>query len=84
MDYDFMTLFLNAYQITSQVMFPILVFILILLIKDLNRYGKVSEQIKLKLNDLIESIESTGFRKNANEKEFAFIERYLNKLASKD
>ena len=79
MDYDFMALFLNAYQITSQVMFPILVFILILLIRDLNRYGKVSEQIKLKLNNLSESIESTGFKKNANEKDFSYIERYLSK-----
>jgi len=45
----------------------------------LNRYGKVSEKIKLKLNDLSESIESTGFKKNTNEKDFLYIERYLSK-----
>ena len=38
-------LFINAYTTTSLVMFPILVFIVILLIRDLGKYSKLSEKI---------------------------------------
>jgi hypothetical protein len=37
-------LFINAYTITALVMFPILVFIVILLIRDLGKYSKLSEK----------------------------------------
>ena len=40
-------LFINAYTTTSLVMFPILVFIVILLIRDLGKYSKLSEKIKV-------------------------------------
>ena len=36
---------LEAYTTTALVMFPILVFIIILLVKDLGRYSKLSEKI---------------------------------------
>ena len=45
MDQTFLELFVNAYTITSQIMFPVLTFILVLLILDLNKYGKTSSKI---------------------------------------
>ena len=72
-------LFLSAYSTTSQVMFPILVFILILLIRDLAKYTKISEKIRKRLDDLSERIEDTGFKRNSNENVLIFIERYLKK-----
>ena len=39
-------LFFSAYSTTSQVMFPILVLIIILLIRDLAKYSKISEKIQ--------------------------------------
>ena len=72
-------LFLSAYSTTSQVMFPILVFIIILLIRDLAKYTKISEKIRKRLDDISERIEDTGFKRNSNENVLKFIERYLKK-----
>tara|TARA_X000000368_G_C23019598_1_gene707351 strand:+ start:1394 stop:1636 length:243 start_codon:yes stop_codon:yes gene_type:complete len=72
-------LFLSAYSTTSQVMFPILVFIIILLIRDLAKYTKISEKIRKRLDDISERIEDTGFKRNSNENVLIFIERYLKK-----
>jgi hypothetical protein len=44
-------LFVSAYATTSLVMFPILVFIVVLLIRDLGKYSKISLKI-LKKRDL--------------------------------
>jgi uncharacterized protein Smg (DUF494 family) len=60
-------------------MFPILVFIIILLIRDLAKYTKISEKIRKRLDDLSERIEDTGFKRNSNENVLKFIERYLKK-----
>ena len=57
-------LFLNAYSVTSLVMFPILVFIVILLIIDLGKYSKLSEKINKILENLSEDIEEKGFKKD--------------------
>tara|TARA_B100000035_G_scaffold78941_1_gene65982 strand:+ start:3878 stop:4120 length:243 start_codon:yes stop_codon:yes gene_type:complete len=72
-------LFLSAYSTTSQVMFPILVFIIILLIRDLAKYTKISEKIRKRLEDISERIEDTGFKRNSNENVLIYIERYLKK-----
>ena len=45
MSQDFINLLYNNYTVTSQVMFPIVVFLLILLIRDLSKYSKISERI---------------------------------------
>ena len=76
-------LFFSAYSTTSQVMFPILVLIVILLIKDLAKYAKISEKIHKKLKNISESIEDTGYLKKPKENILVFIERYLKKI-SKD
>ena len=60
-------------------MFPILVFIIILLIRDLAKYTKISEKIRKRLYDISERIEDTGFKRNSNENVLIFIERYLKK-----
>jgi hypothetical protein len=60
-------------------MFPILVFIIILLIRDLAKYTKISEKIRKRLEDISERIEDTGFKRNSNENVLIFIERYLKK-----
>ena len=72
-------LFSSAYSITSQVMFPILVFIIILLIRDLAKYSKISEKIRKKLEDLSEDIEDDGFKRKPKENVLIFIERFLKK-----
>ena len=72
-------LFFSAYSITSQVMFPILVFIIILLIRDLSKYSKISEKIRKKLEDLSEDIEDNGFKRKPKENVLIFIERFLKK-----
>ena len=72
-------LFLTAYSSTSQVMFPILVFIIILLIRDLTKYSKISDKIYKKLENISEKIEDTGFTRKPKENIFSFIERYLKK-----
>ena len=60
-------------------MFPILVFIIILLIRDLSKYSKISEKIRKKLEDLSEDIEDNGFKRKPKENVLIFIERFLTK-----
>ena len=61
-------------------MFPILVFIIILLIRDLSKYSKISEKIRKKLEDLSEDIEDNGFKRKPKENVLMFIERFLKKF----
>ena len=61
-------------------MFPILVFIIILLIRDLAKYSKISEKIRKKLEDLSENIEDNGFKRKPKENVLIFIERFLKKF----
>ncbi len=61
-------------------MFPILVFIIILLIRDLSKYSKISEKIRKKLEDLSEDIEDNGFKRKPKENVLIFIERFLKKF----
>ena len=72
-------LFINAYTITSLVMFPILVFIVILLIRDLGKYSKLSEKINNVIKDLSEDIIDKGFKKNDTESTLTHISRFINK-----
>ena len=72
-------LFINAYSITSLVMFPILVFIAILLIRDLDKYSKLSDKINKIIKDLSEDITDKGFRKNDKESTLSHISRFINK-----
>tara|TARA_Y100000389_G_C17451428_1_gene515088 strand:- start:1024 stop:1257 length:234 start_codon:yes stop_codon:yes gene_type:complete len=76
MTYD---LFLNAYTVTSLVMFPILVFIIILLIRDLGKYSKLSEKINHVVKELSEDLQDKGFNKDSNESVLKHIARYINK-----
>ena len=46
--------FIEAYTVTALVMFPILVFIAILLVRDLGKYSKLSEKIN---NLIIKTVE---------------------------
>ena len=72
-------LFIKAYTTTSLVMFPILVFIIILLIRDLGKYSKLSEKINSKIKDISEDIEDKGIKKQTNESLLSHISRYINK-----
>jgi hypothetical protein len=72
-------LFVSAYTTTSLVMFPILAFIVILLIKDLGKYSKLSEKINNLLQNLSEDIEEKGFKKDKQESLLSHISRYINK-----
>ena len=72
-------LFVNAYSVTSLVMFPILAFIVVLLIKDLGKYSKLSEKINNVLKNLSEDIEEKGFRKDKQESLLSHISRFINK-----
>ena len=54
---NFLEQFLSAYLVTSQVMFPILIVIIILLVKDFNKYGDISKKVNSKLDDLAELVE---------------------------
>ncbi len=72
-------LFIKAYTTTSLVMFPILVFIIILLIRDLGKYSKLSEKINYKIKNLSEDIEDKGIKKQINESLLSHISRYINK-----
>ena len=60
-------------------MFPILVFIMILLIRDLAKYSKISDKIHKKLENITEQIEDSGYKRKPKENIFNFIERYLKK-----
>ena len=81
---DIFDLLYSNYVITSQIMFPILIFIIILLVREFSKYSSMSNKIKNKIIDLADIIEDSGFQRKPGEKEFSFIERYLNKLNSKD
>ena len=72
-------LFVTAYTTTSLVMFPILVFIVILLIRDLGKYSKLSDKINNVLKNLSEDIEDKGFRKDKQESNLSHISRFINK-----
>ena len=72
-------LFVSAYTTTSLVMFPILVFIVILLIRDLGKYSKLSEKINNVLKNLSEDIEDKGFKKDKQESLLSHISRLMNK-----
>ena len=70
---------IEAYTVTSLVMFPILVFIIVLLIKDLGKYSKLSEKIDNIIKNLSEDLLDKGFKKNSNESVLKHISRYINK-----
>ena len=65
-------------------MFPILVFIIILLVREFSKYSSMSDKIKNRIIDLTDIIEESGFKRKPGEKEFAFVERYLKKTIFKD
>ena len=76
---NFLEQFLSAYLVTSQVMFPILIVIIILLVKDFNRYGDISKKVNSKLDDLAELVEKTGFKKDSKDNNLDYVEKYLSK-----
>ena len=59
--------FVEAYSVTALVMFPILVFIIILLVRDLGKYSKLSEKIDSILKNLSEDLSDKGFKKQPKE-----------------
>ena len=60
--------FVEAYTVTALVMFPILVFIIILLVRDLGKYSKLSEKIDTILKNLSEDLsDDKGFKKEPKE-----------------
>tara|TARA_A100001388_G_C28617726_1_gene426040 strand:- start:341 stop:574 length:234 start_codon:yes stop_codon:yes gene_type:complete len=71
--------FLEAYTVTALVMFPILVFIIILLVRDLGKYSKLSERIDSILKNLSEDLSDKGFKKEPKESVLQHISRYINK-----
>ena len=75
---NFLEQFLSAYLVTSQVMFPILIVIIILLVKDFNRYGDISKKVNSKLDDLAELVEKTGFKKDSKDNNLDYVEKYLS------
>ena len=76
---NFLEQFLSAYLVTSQVMFPILIVIIILLVKDFNKYGDISKKVNSKLDDLAELVEKTGFKKDSKDTNLDYVEKYLSK-----
>lgn len=76
---NFLEQFLSAYLVTSQVMFPILIVIIILLVKDFNKYGDISKKVNSKLDDLAELVEKTGFKKDSKDNNLDYVEKYLSK-----
>ena len=71
--------FVEAYTVTALVMFPILVFIIILLVRDLGKYSKLSERIDSILKNLSEDLSDKGFKKNPKESILQHISRSINK-----
>ena len=71
--------FLEAYTVTALVMFPILVFIIILLVRDLGKYSKLSKRIDSILKNLSEDLSDKGFKKNPKESILQHISRFINK-----
>ena len=76
---NFLEQFLSAYLVTSQVMFPILIVIIILLVKDFNKYGDISKKVNSKLDDLAELVEKTGFKKDSKDNNLDYVDKYLSK-----
>ena len=74
-----MELLVSAYTTTSLVMFPILVFIVILLIRDLGKYSRLSEKINNVLKNFSEDIEDKGFKKDKQESLLSHISRFISK-----
>ena len=72
-------LFVEAYTVTALVMFPILVFIIILLIRDLGKYSKLSDKIDTILKNLSEDLNDRGFKKESMESILQHISRFINK-----
>ena len=60
---DIFDLLYNNYVITSQIMFPILIFIIILLIREFSKYSSMSNKIKNRIIDLADIIEELWFYK---------------------
>ena len=71
--------FVEAYTVTALVMFPILVFIIILLVRDLGKYSKLSERIDSILKNLSEDLSDKGFKKETKESMLQHISRYITK-----
>ena len=71
--------FVEAYTVTAIVMFPILVFIIILLVRDLGKYSRLSEKIDTILKNLSEDLNDRGFRKEPKESILQQITRFINK-----
>tara|TARA_B100000676_G_scaffold307687_1_gene366715 strand:+ start:1046 stop:1279 length:234 start_codon:yes stop_codon:yes gene_type:complete len=70
---------IEAYTVTALVMFPILVFIIILLVRDLGKYSKLSEKINGVIKNLSEDLNDKGFKKENTESILQHITRYINK-----
>ena len=71
--------FVEAYTVTALVMFPILVFIIILLIRDLGKYSKLSEKIDNILKNLSEDLKDRNFKRQPKESILQHISRFINK-----
>ncbi len=71
-------LFIDAYTTTALVMFPILVFIIILLIRDLGKYSKLSEKINTIIKNISEDVSDKGFKKDTSESFLGHISRYIS------
>ena len=71
--------FIQAYTVTALVMFPILVFIIILLVRDLGKYSKLSEKINGVIKNLSEDLNDKGFKRENSESILQHITRYINK-----
>ena len=71
--------FIEAYSVTALVMFPILVFIIILLVRDLGKYSKLSEKINGVIKNLSEDLNDKGFKRENTESILQHITRYINK-----
>ena len=61
-----------------------LIFIIILLVIDLGKYSKLSDKISKILDNLSDSIEDSGFKKDTNENELKHVQRFIDKKISKD
>ena len=70
---------IEAYTVTALVMFPILVFIIILLVRYLGKYSKLSEKINGVIKNLSEDLNDKGFKKENTESILQHITRYINK-----
>tara|TARA_B100000586_G_C20009717_1_gene384103 strand:+ start:552 stop:809 length:258 start_codon:yes stop_codon:yes gene_type:complete len=77
---NFIEQFIYAYEVTSQIMFPLLALFVILLLRDFKKYNDLSKKINDRLTDLSDLVENTGFKKTtSSENKLKYIERYLLK-----